>query len=76
MLRRIQTFGLLWLYAITTGIGAAFIAFCLPETGEKTAEEIADFYRRGSPNHPSIIDNESERLSTAVSACPCHDGVM
>jgi len=45
--RGIGSHGAFWLYAALTLIGSVFIRWCLPETKDKSADEVAEFFISG-----------------------------
>ena len=48
----IGTFGAFWSFAALTFVGVIFIIFCLPETKNKSAEEIAKFFSSPGTESP------------------------
>ena len=48
----IGAFGAFWSFAALTFVGVIFVIFCLPETKNKSAEEIAKFFSSARTESP------------------------
>lgn len=74
MLMQIKTHGFMWVYASLSALGTIFIAICLPETRDKTAQEIASHY---TPlNHSSASSNDSQEKNQYSSSASTISVVM
>ena len=48
----VGAFGAFWSFAALTFVGVGFVIFCLPETKNKSAEEIAKFFSSAGTESP------------------------